>query len=222
MNEAPALPADAAAAVASAAPQSTPAPSVNRTTLAIASDLGETDPKVLAQLRRIVKTLDLEGVRALLVQVDNIEAAGGWLVRDKSRRRTRGGIFLELGHVACERLRRQQTRAAIDFTALRVVAEAILAEATAPLRAVEIVALAGDRLQPAPELASSVGTAITLEMRGHGAASTFVRIQGGEYKRFALRTRAAEFGWPVAPPPTPIALAHEASPRSARADAGGI
>lgn len=27
------------------------------------------------------------------------------------------------------------------------------------------------------------------------ARSIFVRIQGGEYKRFALRTRAAEFGW---------------------------
>ncbi len=197
VNDARISPAGSAASALTAEPQVTeqPAPSVNRMTRAIASDLGETSSKVRAQLRHVVKMLGLEGVRALLVQVDEIEAAGGWLVRDKSRRRTRGGIFLELGQIACARLRRQQTRSKNDFAALRMVAEEILADATAPLRAIEIVALAGARLQPAPELASSVGTAITMEMRDLGEASIFVRIQGGEYKRFALRTRAAEFGW---------------------------
>ncbi len=63
---------------------------------AIAQALGETDRAVLAQLRRAMRVLGAEGAHALVAETQQIEAQGGLLTKDGSRRRTPGGVFFQL------------------------------------------------------------------------------------------------------------------------------
>jgi hypothetical protein len=62
----------------------------------IATYLGETDPKPKATIERSVAALGIEAAQALRQEVEGIEAAGGMLTADGSRRRTPGGIYLLL------------------------------------------------------------------------------------------------------------------------------
>ena len=62
----------------------------------IAEELGEKDPVPLAQIAAVVDALgDVEAL-GLLAQTERIEASGGMLVPDGSRKRTRGGIYFAL------------------------------------------------------------------------------------------------------------------------------
>jgi hypothetical protein len=63
---------------------------------ASAAQLGETDPAPCATIWRIVRTIGVERTQAFVAQAQEIEAKGGMLVPDGSRKRTLGGIFFYL------------------------------------------------------------------------------------------------------------------------------
>jgi phosphorylated adapter RNA export protein len=63
---------------------------------AIADQLGETEALPRRQIRRAVRALGEERARALLAEALAIEAVGGELLPDGSRRRTPGGVFFRL------------------------------------------------------------------------------------------------------------------------------
>jgi hypothetical protein len=62
----------------------------------IAAALDETEPQPLEQIARAVDRLGAERARAFLAQVQEIEAGGGQMLPDGSRRRTPGGLFFLL------------------------------------------------------------------------------------------------------------------------------
>ena len=64
----------------------------------IAEQLGETEPEPLKLLRKVVKKLGPEQALAFLKETQEIEAQGGLLLPDGSRRRTPGGVFFYLVH----------------------------------------------------------------------------------------------------------------------------
>ncbi len=66
------------------------------TVQAIAQTLGETDRAVLAQLRRALRVLGSDVTQALVAETQQIEAQGGMLTKDGSRRRSPGGVFFQL------------------------------------------------------------------------------------------------------------------------------
>lgn len=59
----------------------------------IARQLDESNPEALAQIERIVQQLGVEKAQEFLQETLKIEAAGGLLVRNQSRRRSAGGTF---------------------------------------------------------------------------------------------------------------------------------
>jgi len=67
-----------------------------RATQEIAAALGETARGPLGQVGRVVGRLGADRVRAFLTQTQEIEATGGLLLPDGSRRRTLGGVFFHL------------------------------------------------------------------------------------------------------------------------------
>ena len=62
----------------------------------MAASLGETEPKALEQLGRIVRLLGLAKAQAFLEQALQVESQGGLWLPDRSRRRTLGGVFFFL------------------------------------------------------------------------------------------------------------------------------
>jgi phosphorylated adapter RNA export protein len=58
--------------------------------------LGETAGQAEAQIRRMVRTVGRERTLAFLAQTEEVEANGGMLLPDGSRRRTKGGVFFRL------------------------------------------------------------------------------------------------------------------------------
>jgi len=67
-----------------------------RATQEIATQLGETERGPLGQVGRVVGRLGVERGRAFLARTQEIEAAGGVMLPDSSRRRTAGGVFFHL------------------------------------------------------------------------------------------------------------------------------
>src|SRR6266516_5491784 len=65
-------------------------------TMTIAEQLGETEAAPVSQIRRAVKALGTEQALALLKETLSIEAQGGLMLPDASRRRTAGGVFFHL------------------------------------------------------------------------------------------------------------------------------
>jgi PHAX RNA-binding domain len=63
---------------------------------ATAKQLGEPDPGVIAQIRRIVAQLGPEHVAVLVRTVARLEQLGGCLTLHGTRRRTPGGLFIVL------------------------------------------------------------------------------------------------------------------------------
>jgi len=62
----------------------------------IATQLGETDRGPLGQVGRVVGRLGADRARTFLARTQEIEAAGGLMLPDGSRRRTPGGVFFHL------------------------------------------------------------------------------------------------------------------------------
>ncbi len=69
---------------------------VHTITATIAGQLGETERGPINQIRRTVQRLGPEAALALLQETKQIEAQGGMLLPDGSRRRTPGGVFFHL------------------------------------------------------------------------------------------------------------------------------
>jgi len=65
----------------------------------IAAQLAETEQEPIRQLRRAVRILGDERIRGLVTQALEVEASGGIMVPDGSRRRTVGGVFFHLARV---------------------------------------------------------------------------------------------------------------------------
>ena len=62
----------------------------------IAAALGETISQARTQIRRIVRHLGPEDAQRYVAEAQRVEAAGGMLLPDGSRRRTLGGVFFVL------------------------------------------------------------------------------------------------------------------------------
>ncbi len=75
---------------------STPPNLVTSTAGQIAEQLGETDTTPRRQIWRIVRTIGPERTQAFVEQALEIEANGGMLLPDGSRKRTLGGVFFRL------------------------------------------------------------------------------------------------------------------------------
>jgi len=73
-------------------------PSQQETAAMIADQLGETEEVPRAQIVTIVRGLGRTQARALLQQALDLEASGGMMVLDGSRRRTVGGIYFHLAY----------------------------------------------------------------------------------------------------------------------------
>lgn len=69
---------------------------VRETIARIADTLGETEPRQRDQIARVVEVLGVEDALALLNETQGIEASGGMLTADGSRRRSPGGVFLTI------------------------------------------------------------------------------------------------------------------------------
>ena len=67
-----------------------------RATQEIAAQLGETERGPLGQVGRVVGRLGADRARTFLARTQEIEAAGGLMLPDGSRRRTPGGVFFHL------------------------------------------------------------------------------------------------------------------------------
>ncbi len=62
----------------------------------IAGQLGETEKQAISQIRRTIRILGEETARDVLRQTLEVEAQGGMLITDGSRRRTPGGVYFHL------------------------------------------------------------------------------------------------------------------------------
>jgi len=67
-----------------------------RATREIAAQLGETERGPLGQVGRVVGRLGADRARTFLTRTQEIEASGGLMLPDGSRRRTPGGVFFHL------------------------------------------------------------------------------------------------------------------------------
>lgn len=62
----------------------------------LTSALGEREPRSQAAIERSVAELGIEAAQALYQEVATIEAGGGMMTADGSRRRTPGGVYMLL------------------------------------------------------------------------------------------------------------------------------
>jgi hypothetical protein len=74
----------------------------------IAQALGETERKATNQIAHLTRLLGAEQVQALLTETQQIEASGGMMLPDGSRRRTPGGVFFQLARKLLTKEQRTQ------------------------------------------------------------------------------------------------------------------
>ena len=71
-------------------------PEIHELIKELATLLEETDPVPIKQIRRIVLICGADFAREMYKATEEVEAQGGMMLRDNSRRRTRGGVFFHL------------------------------------------------------------------------------------------------------------------------------
>ncbi len=69
---------------------------LNDLTTTVAAQLGETEQIPIHQIRRVIRTLGPERAQQFVQQTLEVEAQGGMMLPDGSRRRTPGGVFFYL------------------------------------------------------------------------------------------------------------------------------
>jgi hypothetical protein len=69
---------------------------VEQTVALIAQDLGETEEQPVTTIRRIVNQFGADFAHQVLQETARVEEQGGLMLPDKSRKRTRGGVFFYL------------------------------------------------------------------------------------------------------------------------------
>ncbi len=69
----------------------------------IAAQFGETEDEPKRLIKRALRTLGEEQVRAFVAQALEVETAGGLLLPDGSRRRTPGGVFFHLMRIGIDK-----------------------------------------------------------------------------------------------------------------------
>ncbi len=85
-------------------PQLTPEQQATRQAgIRIANALGETEPGPRAQVGRVIRVIGVDRAQGLYEQTLEVEAAGGLMLPDDSRRRTAGGVFFKLVRDAASR-----------------------------------------------------------------------------------------------------------------------
>jgi hypothetical protein len=75
-------------------------PNFYQLTRRIADQLGETEPTPLRQIRRMLHTIGPERTQTFVEQALAVEANGGMLLPDGSRKHTLGGVFFHLTGLA--------------------------------------------------------------------------------------------------------------------------
>lgn len=171
--------------------------------------LGEKAPASYAQIHHIIRIVGTDAALALLRRTLEVEAAGGMMLADGSRRRTPGGVFFQLAEedpALKERRqdeqrqkKRAELRASLHRPLLSVVEE-VLREAAGALRVGEIVERAGSRLPSKQrDPLSEVGNALTEEIRTLGESSRFLRERGGGFS-LRLVSRVVRAPCATAPP----------------------
>jgi hypothetical protein len=78
------------------AEKTTARPKISPVAQQIATELGETTPGPAKQIDIIVRLLGAERALAILAHAQEVEANGGLLLPDGSRRHTFGGVFFRL------------------------------------------------------------------------------------------------------------------------------
>lgn len=85
----------------------------------LAEALGETEPEPVQQIARIVERLGPAYAHELLQETQRIEREGGLMVRDRSRRRTPGGVFFQVTRQRLEEEGRQDELAVLFEAQMR-------------------------------------------------------------------------------------------------------
>jgi len=143
---------------------------------AIAALLGETEQEPTRQIVRALRVLGTERVRALVDQALEVEASGGMMLPDGSRRRTVGGIFF---HLVRSGVSKQERRAI--FWMGRTATAGATTQATAPAHFDWATFSAA-----ATEAMSDVGEATTVKLTVIGRPGTVV--ERGDVVLVAMRS----------------------------------
>ncbi len=78
-------------------------PVIDTSAAMVAAQLGETEPESVRHIRHTLRILGEERVHALVAEARAVEAAGGMMLGDGSRRRTLGGVFFYLARRSMDR-----------------------------------------------------------------------------------------------------------------------
>lgn len=122
----------------------------------IATALGETEQEPITLIGRVVRDVSLDFANEVLRATDEVEAQGGMLVKDGSRRRTKGGVFFQLARARMNRWQQfcvfaRPTKVEMKRRAEREAARAAQAEAEAEAKAAEATKAAVEAAKAAVE-----------------------------------------------------------------------
>ena len=151
---------------------------ITNTAAAIAAQLGETDSAPRATIWRTVRTLGPERAQAFVAQALEVEANGGIMVPDGSRKRTLGGIFFYLVRTQVSDDEAMQINRAWRWQQWKQRQPANAKTATAPAPP-PLPPFVWDEAQPIiAELTTHVGEATTVKITVIGRPTQVVERQG--------------------------------------------